>query len=152
MFKFKKPITIILALLVLGVGVVLIWVQRTPLVEENPPIEVPSEVRGVAEEAIIADLVLDFGEEKVATYSGINVEEKTILGLLLKAASDHGFEVDFTPPSGEMGAFVKSIGGVENTKEKFWQFWVNNEYGQVAMDQQEIEDGDVIEIKFRGFE
>ena len=152
MFKFKKSITIIPALLALGIGVVFAWARRTPLVEENPPIEVPSEVRGVAEEAIIADLVLDFGEEKIATYSGIHVEEETVLGILLKAASDQGFEVDFTPPSGEMGAFVKSIGGVENTKEKFWQFWVNNEYGQVAMDQQEIKGGDVIEIKFRGFE
>ena len=148
MFKFKRPTIIILALLVFGGWALVISSQKEqPMVEEPP-----SEVRGVQKETVTADLVLDFGEEKVATYSGIKVEEETILGLLLKAASDHGFEVDFTPPSGEMGAFVKSIGGVENTNEKFWQFWVNGEYGRVAMDQQEIEGGDVIEIKFRGFE
>ncbi len=137
---FKKPIIVILALLVLGGGILFVWSQGKRSAVEEP------------QSTVTADLVLDFGEEKVATYSGIKVEEETILGLLLKVASDHGFEVDFTPPSGEMGAFVKSIGGVENTNEKFWQFWVNGEYGQVAMDQQEIEDGDVIEIKFRGFE
>jgi len=146
----KKSTIIILALLVLGIGAVFIWTERTRLVEENQP-----------EEVITAGLVLDFGpnhvgfgagEEKVATYSGVKVEEETVLGLLLKVASEQGFEVDFTPPSGEMGAFVKSIGGGENTSGKFWQFWVNNEYGQVAMDQQEIKDGDVVEIKFRGFE
>ena len=139
MFKFKKPIISIFTLLFLGGGILFVWSQgKRSAIEEL--------------QTVTADLVLDFGEEKVATYSGIKVEEETILGLLLKAASDHGFEVDFTPPSGEMGAFVKSIGGVENSKEKFWQFWVNGEYGQVAMDQQEIKDGDLVEIKFRGFE
>jgi hypothetical protein len=51
-----------------------------------------------------------------------------------------------------MGAFVKSINGLENTNERFWQFWVNGEYGQVAMDQQEIKNGDIVEVKFGGFE
>lgn len=148
MFKFKEQIIIILALLVLGGGSTVVWFQgRQPVAEEQA-----AEVRGIQEEVFTADLILDFGEEKIATYSGVRVEERTVLGLLLKAALDYGFEVDFTPPSGEMGAFVKSIGGVENTNKEFWQFWVGGEYGQVAMDQQEIEDGDVIEIKFRGFE
>jgi len=146
MLKFKKPIIIVFALLILGVGAFFVLSQRRQSVVE--------EVRGVQEETVNADLILDFGasEEKVATYSGIRTTEKTVLGLLLQAATDYGFEVDYTPPNGEVGAFVKSIAGMENTSERFWQFWVNGEYGQVAMDQQEIKDGDFVEVKFRGFE
>lgn len=157
MFKFKKPIITILVLLVLGGAGVVLSQRKPPVVEESPP----SEVRGITEEAVTADLVLDFGpnhvgfgasEEKIATYSGVKTTEKTVLGLLRQAATDHDFEVDYNPPSGEMGAFIKSIAGRENTDESFWQFWVNSEYGQVAMDRQEIKDGDLVEIKFRGFE
>lgn len=144
-FKFKKPIIVIFALVVFGGGALVVSSRKEP----------PAEVRGVEEEVFAADLVLDFGhdrEEKIATYSGVKTTEKTILGLLLRAALEQGFEVDYDPPSGEMGCFVKSIEGVENTNESFWQFWLNGEYGQVAMDQQEIKDGDMVEIKFKGFE
>ncbi len=142
MLKLKKLIIVVLALLVFGGGV---WVFSSQK-------EQPAEVQGVQEEVFTADLVLDFGEEKTATYSGIRIAEKTVLGLLLQAAAENGFEVDYDPPSGEMGAFVKSIDGIENADEAFWQFWLNGGYGQVAMDQQEIKDGDLVEIKFRGFE
>jgi len=141
-FKLKKPIIVVLALLILGGGV---WAVSSKK-------EQPAEVQGVQEEVFTADLVLDFSEEKVATYSGVRIAEKTVLGLLLRASQDKGFKVSYDPPSGEMGAFVKSIDGVENTSESFWQFWLNGEYGQVAMDQQEIKGGDLVEIKFRGFE
>ncbi len=147
MFRITKPV-IVFAFLILSGGVVFVWSQgRQAVIEESPP-----EVRGVEKETAVANLILDYGDEKVATYSGVRVEGKTVLGLLLQAATDHDFEVDYTPPSGEMGAFVKTIGEVANTNEKFWQFWINGEYGQVAMDQQEIKDGDLVEIKFRGFE
>jgi hypothetical protein len=147
-FKIKRSVLIIFAFLILG-GAGVVWSQRKlPSVEQ----EAPAEVRGVREEITTADLVLDFEDEKVATYSGVRVAKKTVLGLLLQAAQDNGFEVNYNPPRGEMGAFVKSINGLENTNERFWQFWVNGEYGQVAMDQQEIKDGDLVEIKFRGFE
>ena len=147
MFKIKKLIIIILALLVLG-GVAVVWSQRKP----SATVEPPSAVQGVQEEAVTADLVLDFGDEKIATYSAIRTSEKTVLGLLLVVSSRNNFAVDYIPPSGEVGAFVKSIAGVENTNEKFWQFWVNGKYGQVAMDQQEIKSGDLVEIRFKGFE
>lgn len=144
MLKFKKPIFVILALLLLGGGAFLVWSQK-----EQPAEEVQPQLQEVT---VAADLTLDYGDEKIATYSGVKVSEKTVLGLLLQAASDYGFEIDYNPPSGGMGAFVKSIGGVENTKEKFWQFLLNGEYGQAAMDQQEIKDGDLVEIKFAPFE
>jgi len=140
-FKFKKPIVVIFSLLIFGGGV---WAVSSKK-------EQPAEVQGVQEEVFTADLVLDFGEEKIATYSGIRTIEKTIFGILLQAAQNNDFEVDYDPPSGEMGAFVKSIDGVGNTSESFWQFWLNGEYGQVAMDQQEIKDGDLVEIKLKGF-
>ncbi len=142
MLKLKKPIIVILALLIFSGGVWVVSSQKEPL----------AEVQGVQEEVFTADLVLDFSEEKVATYSGVKTTEKTILGLLLQTAAENDFEVDYDSPRGEMGAFVKAIDGVENTNESFWQFWLNGEYGQVAMDQQEIKDGDMVEIKFRGFE
>ncbi len=149
MFKFKKPIIIVLALLVFGGGALVVSSQK-----EQPTVgpEPQAEVKGVLEETAVADLVLGFDEERIATYSGVKTAEKTILGLLLQAALSHDFEVDYDPPSGEMGAFVTAIDGVENTSESLWQFWLNGEYGQVAMDQQEIKDGDLVEIKFKGFE
>lgn len=152
MFKFKKTIIILLALLVLGGGALVVWSQRKQLVVEETQPEVRGVQEEVGEETVTANLLLDSGDEKVATYSGIRVTEKTVLGLLLQAAQDNGFEVNYNPPEGGMGTFVKSIGGVENTDESFWQFWVNGEYGQAAMDQQEIKDEDLVEIKFSGFE
>lgn len=104
----------------------------------------------VGEEVVSADLELDFGEGETKTYEDVKTQEETVLGLLLAAAQESDFEVDYS--ESEMGAFVKAISGVENTKEKFWQFWLNGEYGQVAMDKQEIKDGDLVEIKLTSFE
>lgn len=110
--------------------------QETPFPKETQ----------ISEEVPQCDLIFDFGGGKIATYSAVRSSKGTVLDLLLLAAKKNQFEVDYE--ESEMGAWIKGISGVENTKDQFWMFWVNGKMAEKAADKQEIKDGDEVEFKF----
>lgn len=103
--------------------------------------------------AILADLILDFGEEeslageKIATFSGVRSEKGTALDLLLTVAEREGFLVDYEEEN--FGAFIKGISGVENSKESFWLFYIDGQMAPVAADKQRIENGNRVEFRYQ---
>lgn len=48
----------------------------------------------------------------------------------------------------DFGVFVESIGGVENTKDKSWIYFVNGKSGEVAADKYQLKEGDRVEWKY----
>jgi hypothetical protein len=49
-----------------------------------------------------------------------------------------------------MGVFITAIDGVGNNQagDKYWQFWLNNEYSKVGASSQRLRDGDMVEWKY----
>ena len=48
----------------------------------------------------------------------------------------------------DFGVFVEGIGGVENTKEKSWIYFVNGKSPEVAADKANLKEGDKVEWKY----
>lgn len=90
-----------------------------------------------------ATLILDFGQ-------GAKRESKTQAATpfeaLEVAASEQNLELK--TKQYDLGIFVEGIGGVENTKEKAWIYFVNEKAGEVASDKYELKEGDVVEWKY----
>lgn len=91
-----------------------------------------------------ATVVLDFGEGKISTYS--NILGKTAFEGLQKVASGNNLNLD--TKQYDFGVFVKVIGGVENTKDLSWIYFVNGKSPEVASDKYELKDGDMVEWKY----
>lgn len=92
--------------------------------------------------------IINYGEENINGYQIDASENSTVFSLLEKLARRENFKIEtvFYP---EMGIFVKSIGEAEGgTDNKWWQYWVNGNLGEVAADKKEMKAGDTIEWKF----
>lgn len=137
----QKVWLIIFAVILVGVG---IWISQggTILRLSQPSVEViPTPTK------VSATLVLEFSEEDIATYSGIQLEKPaTVFGILEKAAQDN--KIELVTKQYDFGIFVESIGGVENSKERSWIYFVNGKSGEVASDKYEISEGDLIEWRY----
>jgi hypothetical protein len=72
----------------------------------------------------------------------------TVFGLLKECSEMHGFAVGSTVWEPYDAVFVDSINGLDNGGEKWWQYYVNGEYGDVASDRKRIVDGDLVEWKY----
>ncbi len=99
---------------------------------------------------ISVSLMLDFGNGQVRTFAAINLAEgSTAFDLLKKVTADNNFNFVYKD-YGEAGAFIEAIGDIANDTKgnRFWQFWVNNEYAQVGASTYQLNDGDIVEWKF----
>jgi hypothetical protein len=57
-------------------------------------------------------------------------------------------EFSYKDYGGSMGIFITSINGFSNTKDKWWQYYVNGEYAKVGISNYKVQVGDVIEFRF----
>lgn len=105
-------------------------------------------------ETITASISMDFGNETVWNYEDMTVdgESATVFGFLLAAAQEGAFKVTYTYYGQYDSYLVDSINEVINGENnKYWQYWINREYGMVGADKQPVNNGDIIEWKFTGF-
>ncbi len=105
-------------------------------------------------ETITASISMDFGNETVWNYEDMTVdgENATVFGFLLAAAQEGALKVTYTYYGQYDSYLVDSINGVINGENnKYWQYWINREYGVVGADKQPVNNGDIIEWKFIGF-
>ncbi|MCK4442980.1 MAG: DUF4430 domain-containing protein [Thermoplasmata archaeon] len=69
--------------------------------------------------------------------------------LLLKECGDvKDFEVKGTTWEPYDAVFVDTINDLGNSKGKYWQYYVNGEYGEVSSDRKRIDSGDLVEWKW----
>lgn len=78
-------------------------------------------------------------QEKQVQYQGES--GKTVFGLLTEK-----HDVGFT--QSDLGVFVISIDGLENSEIEFWIYYVDNQMGTVAADKFETKDDQEIEWKY----
>lgn len=103
-----------------------------------------------ANEEILANLMLDFGNGQVRTFNDVSLpKDATAFEFLNQTTSENNLELG-SKDFGELGAFVESIGDIKNdvSGDRFWQYWVNNVYAKVGASLYKLNDGDIIEWKF----
>jgi len=130
--------------LILVIGISLAGCGKKVVVEK----EEERVIGEVEEEKEKVTLVLDFGEEKVSSFRGIEVEKgATVFDLLTQVTGDE--EIELGMKKFDFGYQVIKIGEKENGDSLFWVYSVNGEMAEVAADQQEVFDGDIIRWEYQ---
>ena len=76
-------------------------------------------------------------------------EGKTVFDLLKKVTQENNLEFSFKEYP-DLEVFIESIDKVANDPKnnKWWQYWVNGEYGQVGASNFILKDGDFVKWKY----
>lgn len=86
-----------------------------------------------------------YGPAWTIRYDPIETVNNTAFSLLVEAGHHLRFAVSYTPYEIPKGMFVTEINGSRNGEGgRYWQYWVNDIYGNVAADHQAIQDGDAV--------
>ena len=73
----------------------------------------------------------------------------TVYSLLMECAKNHNFSVGYTLWPGYDAVFINAINGSQNGEgDMWWQYYVNDGYGEIGCDKKELFDGDVVEWRF----
>jgi Domain of unknown function (DUF4430) len=84
-------------------------------------------------------------------YVAIATMNNTAFGLLREASARLGFSLAYVPYEIPKGVFVTGINGSVNGEGgRFWQYWVNGQYANLAADHMPLHDRDVVQWKFSG--
>ncbi len=115
---------------------------------EDLPIQNNTMVKWMFTSAVMATAIIDFGNGTVWEYEDIITTDATVYGFLTEASRIGDFEI--TVSTYGDAVFVNSIACVENAADysKGWQYWVNDEYGMVGVNQQPVINGDTILWKY----
>lgn len=95
---------------------------------------------------VTANLRIDFGENKFATYLAIQVNSPaTVLKLIqAPATKDLNLVIEVKP----LGTLIKSIAGKTASNGYFWLTYVNGIVTPSGVDSIAVASGDLIEIKY----
>ena len=78
-------------------------------------------------------------------YAPAATTNNTAYGILSEASARLGFSLDHVTFQIPEGVFVTAINGSVNGEGgRYWQYWVNGVYGDVAADHKALNDGDVV--------
>ncbi|KYK21152.1 hypothetical protein AYK21_05320 [Thermoplasmatales archaeon SG8-52-2] len=98
---------------------------------------------------INATLIIDYGEKVVDTYI-LEISNATVYSLLIQASNQYDFEVGSYYYDNYQSHYIYSINNfVEGNNNKFWQYYINGEYGIVGADLQGLKNRDIVEWKFQ---
>jgi uncharacterized protein YxeA len=92
------------------------------------------------------NLAIDFGNKEIKNYD-LNVGSEDTAFSVLKTTAEKE-NINLQVKQYDFGVFVEKIGDFESNAKKSWIYYVNNESGQVAADQQKLKNGDKIEWKY----
>lgn len=108
-------------------------------------INIPIPVQNTGYEQRV-NLILDFGNKEIKSFDLIVGSEDTAFSVLKTTAEKENINLEVKQY--DFGVFVKKIGDFESTAKKSWIYYVNNESGQIAADQQKLKNGDKVEWKY----
>ena len=150
-FMNKSKIIKVFGSLVIAVGLVFAgWLVGTGEVINLNPTTTPSVAEQVVPKTV--SIMFDFGDGTVKTFSEISLpkESSTVFDILSVLSAEKKIDLAYKDYSGDLGVFIQSINSVpsEGNTDKWWQFWVNNNYSLVGVSGYNVNSGDVIEFKF----
>lgn len=139
----NKKKTILQAAVLITVIVIAIaglWVVAEHL-EDISEVEEPDNPIGVSLRII--------GDGWQIEYLNVQTKNNTVYKLLMECSQRFNFSVGSTHWGAYDSIFINSINGTHNGEnDKWWQYYVNDAYGDVGCDRKEIFDGDVVEWRF----
>jgi hypothetical protein len=99
----------------------------------------PASVRS----ALVRDASLSIdGSGWSVKYRAVTTANNTAFAILMEASHERGFSVTYVRYEIPAGVFVTGINGSLNGEGgRYWQYWVNGVYGNVASDHQALQDG-----------
>jgi hypothetical protein len=125
----------VLALAVIGLWFLAEYVKERDEVE---PIDSP----------IVVNLKIK-GDGWTIDYSDVTTHNNTVFKILAECSQEYNFSVRYTHWPGYDAIFINAINGSENGEAgMWWQYYVNDEYGEIGCDKKEIFDGDLVEWRF----
>ncbi len=78
-------------------------------------------------------------------YAPASTTNNTAFGILSEASARLGFPLTYATFHIPQGVFVTAINGSVNGEGgRYWQYWVNGVYGDVAADHKALQDDDVV--------
>lgn len=137
------PLFVIIALFAAGIGsgIITIGDFSTGITQNENDETTPTS----------ATLILDTGDGTINSYA-VFTKNNTVYGFLMEAAKIGDFDVKTTYYANYDSWFVDSIAGVENGLDnKYWSYYLNDEYGVIGADKQVVNGGDVIEWRFEEY-
>jgi hypothetical protein len=99
-------------------------------------------------ETVKVQLILDFGDDIVESYN-VKSSNATVYSILIQASVENNFSLGSKYYKQYQSHYVHSIKSVEEMSTKFWQYYINGQYGSVGADLQTVKDGDLIEWKYQ---
>lgn len=94
-------------------------------------------------------LKIDYSNDTINTYD-IKMANPTVYSVLIKVSNDYDFSVGANYYAQYQSHYIFSINSVaEGENNKFWQYYINGNYGTVGADLQTVKDNDFIEWKFQ---
>lgn len=100
------------------------------------------------DEPIIVSLKIDGGDWTIE-YLDAQTLNNTVYKILIECSKVYGFPVDYTYWQNYDSILINSINGTENGRDgMWWQYYVNDAYGEIGCDKKEIFDGDMVEWRF----
>lgn len=99
----------------------------------------------------VVSLMIDYGDDRIKTYSDLTVtDQSTVFDVLKQAAEKNNIDLQYKDFGGDLGIFIETIDGIgkDPAQKKWWQFWVNNKYSQIGSGSYKVQAKDVIQFKF----
>ena len=143
----KNSYKIVIFVAILAAAVFLEHSLVNLLKTASPP---TSEKLEEVNQEITVILIIDFDNGNISNYNGVKIgEERTVFYLLKKVAEENNLEFSFKEYP-DLGVLVESIGSVKNDFgiNKWWQYWVNEQYATVGADKHELKNNDLVEWKY----
>ncbi len=111
--------------------------------EESPQPNASEAVKKIVKGSIIFE---SSGINDIKNYSVEFNENTTVFDVLKLTASDNAIEIK--TKQYDFGVFIESVGGLLNTKDKAWIYFVNGKSGNIAADKYILKNGDIVEWKY----
>lgn len=129
-----------------------VWITVFPKKSQEMAVVEPKVEQGeVAGESVSKEaekpkvtLVVDFGEDRIATQTDVLAENA--LEALENVIAEKGWE--YKVQKYDFGSIVEEIEGSPNNSDKSWIYFVNGQSGDKAADQFELQNGDLVEWKY----
>lgn len=136
----KTAIEALAFIAILAIAFIGLWALAEYIEEadEAEPIDIPINVT----------LRIDYGDY-TDEYRTLTLNN-TVYSLLLEGAEYYNFSVGYTLWPGYDAVFINAINGSQNGEgDLWWQYYVNDVYGEIGCDKKEIFEGNIVEWRFQ---